>query len=474
MPARVKTLIGWSITPLLSIALSAAPPEPRLADAVKRQDRQAIHTLLEQRVDVNARQPDGATALHWAMHWNDLETAERLIQAGAQLNATNDYGVTPLSLACTNASRAAVTLLLEAGANPNLPLPTGETPLMTASRTGNLEVVHALLARGADANARELAQKQTALMWAVAEKHAEVARALIARGADARARSDRGVTPLLFAARQGDIASARLLLENGADVNEAAADRLSPLIVSTVRGHVPLAIFLLDRGADPNAAASGFTALHWAAGIWETELTGPRGIATTRDEEWRALRGVQSGKPELVKALLAHGADPNARVTRAPQRVGFTRGGLNLVGASAFLIAAAAGDAELMRMLAASGADPTLTTSENTTALMAAAGVGRVTVESSVSDVAALEAVKVALSFGADVNAANANGDTALHGAATIRSEPLVRFLIDRGARIDVKNKRGQTPLANARGSAAADLLQKLSPAPAPDTPNQK
>jgi ankyrin repeat protein len=397
------------------------------------------------------------------MHWNDLETARLLLRAGARPDAANDYGVTPLSLACTNGSRDAVALLLEAGANANLALPTGETPLMTAARTGSVEVVQALLAGHAHPNAKENAQGQTALMWAVSEKHPEVARALIAGGADVRARSTRGFTALLFAARQGDVASARLLLENGADVNETAADRMPPLVVATVRGQVPLAMFLLEHGADPNADGPGFTALHWAAGIWETELTGPRGIAVERDEEWRALRGVQSGKMELIKALLARGANPNARITKPPLRVGFTRGGLNLVGATPLLVAAAAADAELMQLLAAAGADSRLMTGENTTALMAAAGVGRVTVESSVSEAAALEAVKAAVALGAgDVNAANAAGDTALHGAATMRSVPLVQFLIDRGARVDVKNKRGQTPAAIARGSAAADLLERL------------
>jgi ankyrin repeat protein len=468
MPVRVQALLGWSIAALLAAGLSAAAGDSRVADAARRQDRTAVRLLLEQHADVNGRQPDGATALHWAMHWNDLETARLLVHAGAAVDAANDYGVTPLSLACTNASRDAVALLLDGGANPNLALPTGETPLMTAARTGSVEVVQALLARGADANLKEHADGQTALMWAVSEKHPEIVRALVARGADVRARSTRGFTPLLFAARQGDIASARQLLEQGADVNETAADRMSPLVVASVRGQAALAMFLLEHGADPDAGAAGFTALHWAAGIWETELTGPRGIAVERDEEWRPLRGLQSGKTELIKALLVHGANPNARLTKPPLRVGFTRGGLNLVGATPFLLAAAAADADLMRRLAAGGADPRLMTNENTTALMAAAGVGRVTVESSVSEAAALEAVKAAVSLGSDdVNAANAAGDTALHGAASMRSLPLVQFLLDRGARADVKNKRGQTPAANARGSAVADLLDKLAGATA-------
>jgi ankyrin repeat protein len=333
---------------------------------------------------------------------------------------------------------------------------------MTAARTGNIDAVRALLERGADVNARESSEDQTALMWAVSERHGTVARLLLERGADVRARSRRGQTALHLAARHGDLDSSRVLLDRGADVNQTASDRLSPLVVASVRDHAALAVFLLERGADPNLSGGGFTALHWAVGLWETELTGPRGIDTTRDEEWRALRGVGAGKTELVKALLAHGADPNSTITRAPQRVGFTRGGLNLVGATPFVVAAAAGDAGLMRRLAAGGADPQLATRDNTTALMAAAGVGRVSAESSVTEGRALEAVRLALELGGDVNAVNTAGDTALHGAAATGAGAVVKLLVDRGAALNVKNKRGQTPLMSARGSPVADLLRTL------------
>jgi ankyrin repeat protein len=358
---------------------------------------------------------------------------------------------------------------LKSGADPNAALPTGETPLMTAARTGRVGAVNALLARGADVHAKERSLEQTALMWAVSEGHTEVARILIEHGADARARSKRGLTSLLLAARQGDVDSTRILLAAGANVNEAASDRLSPLLVSTVRDHAALAVFLLDHGADPDADAPGYTALHWAAGIWETELTGPRGIVTERDEEWRALRGVRTGKLELVQALLAHGANPNAQIVKPPQRVGFTRGGLNLVGATPFLVAAAAGDASLMRILSANGANPRLPTTAHTTPLMAAAGLGRVSAESSVTESSALEAVKLALELGGDVNAVNDAGDTALHGAASMRSDAIVQFLVDRGAAINVKNARGQTPLMNARGSSTADLLRNFGAGTAGD-----
>lgn len=473
MRGCVRVLWSATVVLLSTAGILAATADARLPDAARLQDRGAVRRLLDQHVDVNSRQPDGATALHWAIHWNDLELARLLVRAGAHADAANEYGVTPLSLACTNGSLAAVALLLEAGADPGLALPTGETPLMTAARTGNVEVVQALLRHGVNPNAREHSQGQTALMWAASENHADVARVLVAHGADVRARSARGVTPLLLAARQGGVASARLLLEHGADVDEASADRMTPLVVATVRGHTTLAMLLLEHGADPNADGAGFSALHWATGLWETELTGPRGIAVARDEEWRALRGVPSGKTELIQALLAAGADPNARMTKPPLRVGFTRGGLNLAGATPFLAAAAAADADLMQLLAARGADPARMTNQNTTALMAAAGVGRVAVESSVSEGEALAAVKAAIALGSgDLNAANATGDTALHGAASMRSVALVQFLLDRGARADVTNRRGQTPLMNARGSAVADLLEQRAAATTADVPD--
>jgi len=378
------------------------------------------------------------------------------------VNAANEYGVTPLSLAAANGDAGSTLTLLEAGAKPNAALPTGETPLMTAARIGSLQTLKALITRGADVNAREREQQQTALMWAAAGGHPAAVRLLIERGADPQAQSARGDSPLIFAARDGTVESAQMLLDAGADVNQAAANGLVPLIVATVRGHVPLARLLLERRANPNHQGPGYTALHWAAGLWETELTGPRGIVADRDQEWQALGGVGEGKIELVKALLAHGADPNAAIVRPPPRVGFTLGTLSLVGATPFLVAAAAGDAALMRVLATAGANPALTTKEGTTAVMAAAGTGRRAVESSVTEKGATEAALVALELGNDVNRANDGGDTALHAAASMRWNALVKLLVDKGAALDVRNKRGRTPLSNALGSDTEKLLRSL------------
>jgi ankyrin repeat protein len=456
----------------------AASGDRRLADAAQHRDTAAIQTLLSAHADANGRQPDGATALHWAAHWDDAETVTRLLHAGAGVDVRNDLGVTPLSLACLNASPLVARVLLDAGADPNLALPSGETPLMTAARSGSVDLVSLLLERGADIEAWERAQSQTALMWAVSEKQRDVVQRLLEWGADPAARSKTGFTPLLFAARGGDVASAALLLDRGANVNAAATDGVTPLLVATVRGAVPMIVFLLERGADPNAAATGYTPLHWAAGSWETELSGPRGVRIERDQEWEGLRGLGEARLEVIGALLAHGANPNALLEKAPPRTGFSVFRTSaLTGATPYWIAAMSGQADAMRALAAAGADAGRTTKDGTTPLMAASGIGRVLAETRVTLEQSVAAARVALEGGSDVNAANAAGDTALHGAAHIRCDALVQLLADRGARLDVKNRRGETPLAIAERSVAAgsapvfertstgDLLRKLGAA---------
>ena len=386
----------WCLCLLMPAGGASAAPQRSIAEAMKRQDTEAVRVLMRAGADVNLPEPDGATALHWAAYWDDADSADLLIRAGADVNAANENVVTPLSLACTNGSAVMVGRLLAAGARPDAALPTGETPLMTCARTGSAEAVNALLTAGADVNAKESVREQTALMWAVSEKHLDVARALIARGADVHARSkgrsggrprsgisvaqtpiaigsggDGGFTPLLFAARAGDDALVRLLLDSGADVNEIAQDGSTSLLIATLRGHVAVALFLLNHGADPNAPGPGYSALHWAAGSWNTQLTGPFGIESGRDREWNAMRGLQTGKMDLVKALLAKGANPNARLVKEPPRFGYAnlRFHVSLVGASPYLVAAMAGDVSIMRLLAAHGADTRLATNLGTTPL---------------------------------------------------------------------------------------------------------
>ena len=463
---------------------AAAPPETALADAAKRADWAAVRTLLQAGADVDDRQGDGSTALHWASYRDNREIAALLIRAGADVDAANDLGVTALWAACENGSSAMVETLLEAGADPNTALPFGETPLMTAARAGNADVVGRLLAAGAEVDAATDAGAygaQTALMWAVAQKHPAVVEVLLAHGADVHARSTTftetvktvstyanyglrcvprdecyitevqsgGFTPLLFAARVGDLASARLLVAAGADVNEATPDGAGALAVAALSGNGAVGALLLEHGADPNAAGGGYAPLH----------------ATILQRD-----------PDLAEALLAAGADPDARVSASTR---YTRDSADFffppwhVGAPAFWLAARHREAGIMRLLVRHGADPHATHDPRywtrdrgtaagrmwveegeTTALMAAVGLGgrdplwavnhRARVgeatelgggpDRTAAEAAALEAVRVAIELGVDVDAANARGRTAVSAARINGFDEVAAFLVEHGA----------------------------------------
>jgi ankyrin repeat protein len=445
---------GLALVFLASAPDSLAADAP-LADAAERQDRAGVRALVERRVDVNQGQVDGMTALHWAVHHDDLETAKLLVDAKADVKAANRYGVTPLSLACRNGNGAMVELLLAAGADPNARLRGDETPLMTAARTGKLGPVKALLSRGADVNARER-RGQTALMWAAAEGHAEVVAVLLRAGADFRTPLPSGFTPLLFAVREGRTDVVRLLLTAGADVNEAMQARKSsgrapargttPLILAVENGHFELAVALLEAGADPNDQRSGFTALHTLTWVRKPN----RG-----DDESGDPAPIGSGNLsslQLVEKLVKHGADVNARLKRGTSG----RGVLKRVGATPFLLAAMTADVPLMKTLVMLGADPRLPNADHSTPLMATAGVGCLAPgEEAGTEDEAIEAVKLALELGNDVNAVDDNGETAMHGAAYKSFPRVVQLLADREARIEVWNRKdryGWTPLSIAEG----------------------
>jgi ankyrin repeat protein len=460
---------------------SMAAGKSDVADAVQKRDTAAVRALLKERVDVNAAQYDGATALHWAAHWDDVEIAELLIRAGADVNAANDYGVTALALACTNRSDTLVEKLLAARANPNAAQLTGVTPLMECARTGTLAGVKSLLARRASVHAAHAKTGQDALMWAVAGKHPELVKLLIEHGAEVRTRSKGGFTPLMFAARSGDEDSARMLLDAGANVDEATPEHGSALVVASASGHEALAVFLLEKGANPNAAdRNGITALHNAVQRGLTALIGVR-----YDDSYRLQ---PPNMPDLARALLARGANPNARIqandTRGPDGTPFT-----MKGATPYFLAAVAGDASLMRLLGTSGADPRLTAEGGATPLMAAArsactgscefrGANLEVDEAAAA--AALDAVKAAVELGADLNAANEDGLTAMHMAAFTGADGVVQFLADHGANVDVQDKRGETPWSMAAGlspvlryrgqygshESTANLLLKLGARP--------
>lgn len=443
----------WTAVLLLSVAsLSGATLDLGLVEAAKSGDGEAVRSLVQGAADVNVPGADGTTALHWAAHWNDFDVAELLIQNGADPSMATDYGVTPLSLACTNGSSRMVRRLLQAGADANAALWTGETVLMTCARTGAAEAVQALLAGGANVNATESRKGQSALMWAAAGGHAEVARALIRNGAEVRGVSKGGFTPLLFAARSGDLNSARQLLEEGADTNESTSQHGNSLVIASAGGHEELAMFLVQQGADPNAAdENGITPLHHAARRGLSALNGVR-----YDEVYRVR---PPNMPALAKALLAAGADPNARI-RKSHRLGPDGSPFEMVDTTPYLLAAVSADASLMRVLKEGGADPQIRGKGGITALMAAAQAactgscafqgGNDTNQEDLE--ISFEAVRAAVEMGADVNAVNDEGQTAMHRAAFTGADRVVQYLADHGALVDVKDHYGETPWSMAAG----------------------
>jgi ankyrin repeat protein len=442
---------------LVSLTFTATAAESPLADAAEKSDRTSIHTLLEQHADVNAPQADGMTALHWAAYCDDLETAKALTDAKADAKAANRYGVTPLSLASQNGNAAMVELLLAHGADPNTTLRGGETALMTAARTGQTGPVKALLERGATVDAKER-RGQTALMWAAADGQAQVVELLLQAGADFRASlPDSGFTPLFFAVRDGRADVVRTLLKAGADVNETMQPKkasgkgprkgTSALLLAVENGHFELALALIEAGADPNDQRAGFTPLHVMTWVRKPQ----RG---EDDGDPSPLGSGNLSSVQFIRKLVEHGADVNARLKEGKGGAGL----YNQVGATPFLMAAATADAVYMRLLIELGADPSMGNVDGCTPLMVACGIG--VGSAAANEVAGeepevLEAAQLALDLGADVNAVDANGETAMHGAAYKNLPKVVQFLADKGAKVEIwnrKNKYGWTPLSIAEG----------------------
>ncbi|MEP7304000.1 MAG: ankyrin repeat domain-containing protein [Acidobacteriota bacterium] len=479
-------LLAGSILP--ANLLGGPSDGSRLVDAVKHGDAAAVHALLRARVDVNAPEGDGTTALHWAVQADDAAMARMLIQAGAKASAANRLGVTPMVLAATNGSAALLGLLLEAGANANEASVEGETVLMTATRTGKLPAVERLLKAGADVNAVEKWRGETALMWAAAENHGAVVTALVKAGAHLDQQSrilnfpdvkynlathatlpppQGGFTALMFAARQGAIDAVRALADAGANLNLQDPDGTPALALAVVNVHHDVAALLLERGADPNVTdVTGMTPLYAAVELHTVEMYPER----------RPLRksANRTSTLDLMKLLLAKGATPDAPLKGPTLRWGRRRGpgdGALGQGATPLMRAARLADVAAMRVLLDGGADISRKLKDGTTVLMLAAGAGWRTGETILGgkdygpESDTLEAVRLCLEKGASVNDVDANGVTALHDAV-VRGPDVLRLLLDHGATLDVKDKRGRTPLDVAQGVRAPGEAQRMNTSP--------
>ena len=445
-----------------SLAFSAPPAlaaDAQVADAMKARDVAAVGPLLKKSVDVNAPQADGTTALHWAAYWDDLTSVETLLAAGAKVEAPNRYGVTPLFVAATNGNATVIERLLKAGANANSSTSAntesgeGEPALIAAARTGNADAVKALLAHGADVHAGEKWRKQTALMHAAAANAPRAVEALLDAGAVVAATADGGFTALHYAARAGAIDAARVLLGRGAAVNARLATGASPLMLSIVNARWELAAMLVETGgADPNDNGMGYTPLHQLVWSYHPNVVymPPGPVATGKITAM-----------DLAKVLLERKANPNARMTKNPPD-GY-RTSMNRLGATPLLMAARVPDLELMRLLLAHGADPTIKTNDNTTLLIVASGYGWQAGESPQAKPGALlEAVKLAIELGGNINEANDRGYTPLHCAVIRESNELIQFLVDKGADLQARTKEedprypgigdGKTPLGVSQG----------------------
>ncbi len=523
---RRRSPSGWLPVVLALASIGAAGADARLADAARAGDRAALEDLLQAGVAVDTPEPDGTTALHWAVYRDDVEMVTRLIAAAADVNRANRYGATPLSLACVNANPAIVNNLLRFGASPNLPA-AGEPPLLTCARAGKVETVELLLTHGADPNITDDWKGQTAVMWAAAEDHVAVIETLFAHGADVNATAKHeavintfapdanatpmpGVTALLIAVQQGHEASTRALLAAGADVSVTSPAGAPLTHVAAGAGHHLLGAELLDHGVDPNALdKQGQSALH---AVVEARRLKHQSRRTTPGPESFAF----------MEHLIAAGADIDARMVVTPPQNSFDKPdeaddteeqddaaadeakatqeeekaeaeqkkeptpdqiaqgldfGPNLVEATPFLLAARSADLAAMRLLLEHGADPLATTKGGNTALTLASGV--VFLEGGFgqfegppkSDV--FEAVQLLLELGADVNTANIGGQTALHGAVYRGADDVLRFLVEAGARTDAEDTAGRTPLRLAeqgfnqfasqiRRERSAELLRQL------------
>jgi ankyrin repeat protein len=520
-----------------TLCLSASPVAqgPVVAEAAMQKNTLAVRDLLKQGADVNAAQGDGMTSLHWAASHGDVELSKMLLVAGANVRATTRInGYTPLFLAAREGNAAVVAALLDAGADAKAVSVTGSTPLMLAAGAGNVDAVQRLLDAGAEVDARERARGQTALMFAAAYNRAEVVKLLARRGAGLAMTSkvvdlfdltrdakpapttpipgvDRaynyneligymgGMTPLLFAAREGHLEAATALLDAGADVNQPReGDHTTPLLMASLNGHFDLGKYFLDRGADPNRAGeNGATALYAVLNcVYAQKSNYPQPRAFTQQKQTYL---------DYMAALLDKGADPNVRLKKKVWYSGYNSdlSGVDETGATPFWRAAYASDVPAMKLLVARGADPNIPTikpagrprfgdqqrevtdvsgappapvgAPSVTPLMAATGVGYAEGFAANSHIIHpagwMPAVKYLVEeVGADVNARDHEGNTPLHNAAAHGHVEMILYLVSKGADVKAVNREGQTTADMANGPVqrtqpypeAVELLVKL------------
>jgi uncharacterized protein len=482
-PLRSSVLLAL-LCASLSLAAHAREDLTPLLAAARVGDHDAAMALVRAGADVRAVEADGTAALHWAAHFSDAALVEALLAAGAEANAANRYGMTPLQVAAVEADADVIAALLAAGADARAVLPEGETVLMTAARAGSAETLRLLLEHGADPEARDRFHGESALIWAAAENHVEAVRVLVERGAgvDGRSalleldprqrRAGQSIlplgswTPLMYAARENALAAGEALVASGADLDLVDPDGATALVIAIINAHYEFAELLVKAGADPNVAdnEAGMGPLYAAIDMHSLAVGHGRGNPVPVG----LLDAV-----DAVRLVLERGADPNARLKKPILQRQHTFGDGTLgAGATPLMRAAKSGDIEIVRMLLAAGADPKATLPNGTTALMLAAGLGwrngspLAPSYDQGSDAEAVETLELLLSLGLDLKATNEAGDTALHAAVGGRgSEAIVHFLLERGADPKAENKRQQTPLsiAEARASDAVKALVRAA-----------
>jgi ankyrin repeat protein len=455
--------------------LLAAAEDSRntLIEASKKGDVTALLSALKSHADVNAGGPDGSTALQWATHGNHAAAVELLLKAGAKVDTSSSFGVTALSEAAGNGNAQIIEMLVQAGADPNLKSVEGEPAIMTAVKSGRADAVRVLLKHGATVDETEAWKGQTALMWAAAQNYADVAEALIEAGADVNARSAGwpletkrpangnivsvrprgGLSPLLFAARQGALDAVRVLVHAGAGLNITEPDGTNALVIAIINAHYDLAAFLLQSGADPDIADKyGRTALYAAVDMNSLESS----VTRPASKEFDATRPI-----DIARLALNRGARINAALIEPIPGRGLSDDPDPILtsGATAFIRAAKTADVTAMKLLLDHGASPLLTTEAGTNALMAASGLGWRYGLSRVAETDSVQAIQICLNAGLSINAANEKGETALHGAAMRGANEIVQFLVDHGARLDLTDKEGRTPLSIAEGDEKHGLL---------------